>query len=163
MTSFQPSNIYLCLTLMISTYLHFLPSSLFPSSLVLIIPSRMPDICIKLFTAEELGSWYHCAEDGPRTEVPSSDEVQSGGCSVTKSCLTLRPMDCNRPLLALHYLQVQNSHPLKMMKWGQNISGLTFPRSHRPIVVTAGLLAQKYLQDSASNNSLLISHFATFL
>ena len=34
---------------------------------------------------------YHCAEDGPRTEVPSSGEVQNGCCSVTKLCLTLQP------------------------------------------------------------------------
>ena len=42
---------------MISTYPPFLPSSLPPSSFVLIIPNRVPDICIKLFTSEELGSW----------------------------------------------------------------------------------------------------------
>ena len=46
-----------CLTLMISTYPPFLPFSLLPSSLVLIIPNRVPDTCIKPFAAEDLGSW----------------------------------------------------------------------------------------------------------
>jgi len=32
--------------------------------------------------------------------------------------LLCNPMDCNRPLLVLRYLQVQNVHPLKMRKWG---------------------------------------------